>query len=163
WRLTGAAAGGGCGADEAGGGTRVGRGGGPGGGGGARGGGGGGGGGAGAGGGAGGGWGGAAGWGAAAGGGAGGGGGGAGGGGGGAASWAAWRLRSRVRTWSGSSRPGRPRKSSSSGEPTAVAVPNSPPSYSTRSKCADALRAWKAGSSSGASGVSRSRCASASR
>ena len=30
---------------------------------------------------------------------------------------AAWRSRSRVATWSGSSRPGRPRKSSSSSEP----------------------------------------------
>ena len=47
-----------------------------------------------------------------------------------AASWDCWRLLSRVRTWSGSSRPGRPRKSSSSGEPAAAAaVPNSPPSY----------------------------------
>ena len=51
-----------------------------------------------------------------------------GGGAGAALIWADCRDASSVRTWSGRSRPGRPRKSSSSGEPGAAPVPYSPPS-----------------------------------
>ena len=66
----------------------------------------------------------------------------------GCAAWAAWRLRRRVVTCSGSKSPGIPRKSASSSDPASAPSPNSPPSKSALSNDASDSSASKPGNAS---------------